>query len=600
MSADGWDLEEIRRRADLVEIISPHVRLRKAGRRLAGLCPFHQEKTPSFTIDPEKGLWHCFGCKAGGDLFRFVEMIEKVSFSEAVELLARRLGLPPRQRASPARQRERERMLSLHEEAARLFQAALRRQAGAAARAYLQRRGIANESIEEFELGYAPDQWEALLRALGKKGFSGRELAAAGLAVPRLMFPIRDATGRVIAFGGRALADDQQPKYLNSPETPIFQKGRTLWAFDRARRPMAEAGGAIVVEGYLDAIACHEAGLPGTVATMGTALTAQHVELLRRQVNRLVLAFDSDSAGLAAALRSRELFQQARLEVRVAIVPEGMDPDDVIRQRGAEAFRELVDDAAPMVEWELTRILSSAEGEGERARLEAFRQAISALARVPAGPDREYYVRWLAERYGPDSPDRRMPLEAELRQALAAEIKRTRGRPRGMPAPAAGERSTPGQGPERPTAGRLQASLLAGLLERKDLVDRYLASLEVEDFPSESHRAILQALQRLAARKDSVSAQDVLAELEPEARPALAELALEHLPEERIEESFASGVRRLVEARLRREETRLSSRLDEAGSTKEREAIQQQLTEIARRRSELAGRRMVGGEQGPS
>ncbi|UCC67019.1 MAG: DNA primase [Armatimonadota bacterium] len=611
MSADGWDLEEIRRRADLVEIISPHVRLRKAGRRLVGLCPFHQEKTPSFTVDPEKGLWHCFGCKAGGDLFRFMEMIEKVSFSEAVELLARRLGLPPRQRASPARQRERERMLSLHEEAARLFQAALHRQSGAAARAYLQRRGIAKESINEFELGYAPDQWEALLRALGKKGFSGPELAAAGLAVPRedrfydrfrnrLMFPIRDATGRVIAFGGRALADDQQPKYLNSPETPIFQKGRTLWAFDRARRPMAEAGGAIVVEGYLDAIACHEAGLPETVATMGTALTAQHVELLRRQVNRLVLAFDSDSAGLAAALRGRELFQQAGLEVRVASVPEGTDPDDVIRQRGAEAFRELVENAPPMVEWELIRILSSAEGEGERARLEAFRQAISALARVPAGPDREYYVRWLAERYGPDSPDRRMPLEAELRQALAAEIKRSSGRPRRMPAPAAAEGAAPGQGPERPTAGRLQASLLAALLEREDLVDRYLASLEVEDFPSEGHRAIFEVLRRLTARKDSLSAQGVLAELAPEARPALAELALEYVPGERIEESVASGVRRLVEARLRREETRLSSRLHEAGSTKEREAIQQQLTEIARRRSELAGRRIVGGEQGLS
>lgn len=622
MSAGGWDLEEIRRRADLAEIVSPHVRLRKAGKRLVGLCPFHREKTPSFTVDPEKGLWHCFGCKAGGDLFRFVEMIEKVSFAEAVELLARRLGLPPRERASPARQREKERMLSLHEEAAALFQTALRRKAGAAALAYLGKRGLAQESIEGFRLGYAPNSWDALLNAMGKKGFSGQELAAAGLAVPRddrpgrrpsggfydrfrnrLIFPIRDATGRVIAFGGRALAEDQQPKYLNSPETLIFQKGHLLWAFDRARRPMAEAGRAVVVEGYLDAIACHEAGLAETVATMGTALTAEHVELLRRQVSRLVLAFDSDSAGLAAALRGRTLFQSAfGQEVRVVSLPEGMDPDNVIRERGVQPFRELVEEAPPMIEWELTRILSKADGQGEQARLAAFREAISALARAPAGPDREYYLRWLAERYGPDSPDRRAPLEAELRQALAAEIKRSARPPRRIPAAAPGQdRRPPGEqgsarGParEKPAAGRLQASLLAAFLERSDLVGRHLASLEPEDFASEGQRGVFEALQRLSAANKPISAEAVLAELAPEHRAALAELALEYLPEERIEESVAAGVGRLIEARLRREEGGLLRRLDEAGSGEERDAVQRQLTEIARRRSELAGRRIVG------
>ncbi len=540
-------------------------------------------------------------------------MIEKVSFSEAVELLARRLGLPPRQRASPARQRERERMLSLHEEAAGLFQAALRKKAGTAALAYLHKRGLAQESIEGFGLGYAPDEWEALLNAMRKKGFSGQELAAAGLAVPRedrfydrfrnrLIFPIRDATGRVIAFGGRALAKDQQAKYLNSPETILFRKSQTLWAFDRARRAMADAGRVVVVEGYLDAIACHEAGLTETVATMGTALTGQHVELLRRQVNRLLLAFDSDSAGLAAALRGREHFQRAALEVRVVTLPAGLDPDDVIRQRGADAFRQLAEEAPPMVEWELARILSRAEGKGEQARLEALRDAIAALARVPPGPDREYYVRWLAERYGPDSPDRRRPLEAELRQALAAEIKRASRRSRRIPAAASGEDSAAGRGPERPAARRLQAGLLAAFLQRSDLAERHLASLEVEDFPAESQRAIFEALRRLLARKDSVSpanrpagwAEELLAELEPEARSALAELALEYLPEERIEESVAAGVGRLIETRLRREETELSRRLDEAGSKIERETIQQQLTEIARRRSQLAGRRIVG------
>jgi len=410
----------------------------------------------------------------------------------------------------------------------------------------------------------------------------------------RLIFPIRDATGRVIAFGGRALADDQQPKYLNSPETIIFQKGQTLWAFDRARRAMADAARAIVVEGYLDAIACHAAGFAETVATMGTALTAQHVELLRRQVNRLVLAFDSDSAGLAAALRGRELFQEAGLEVSVVSVPEGMDPDDVIRERGAEGFRALVEEAAPIVEWELTRILAAADGRGERARVAALRDAVSALARVPAGADREYYVRWLAERHGPDSPDRRRPLEAELRQALANEIKRTGRQPRRIPAPASGEGSGRTQGPEKPAPGRVQATLLAAFLQRGDLAERYLTSLEVTDFPAEGHKAVFETLRKLVERKDAVSAQAALAELAPEARPALAELALEYVPEERVEESVVAGVGRLVEARLRREVRALQRRLDEARSPEEREAVRRQLTEIDRRRSELAGRRTVG------
>ncbi len=605
MSAGGWDLEEIRRRADLVEIVSPHVRLRKSGARLTGLCPFHQERTPSFTVDPEKGLWHCFGCKAGGDLFRFVEMIEKVSFSEAVELLARRLGIPPKRPADAARQRTRERLLALHEQATKFFQALLQGNAGRGARAYLERRGISNESVEAFCLGYARDAWEALLNAMAKRGFSGQDLARAGLAVPRedhfydrfrnrLIFPIRDATGRVIAFGGRALADDQQPKYLNSPESPLFQKGQVLWNFDRARRAMAEAGRAVVVEGYLDSISCCEAGLTEAVATMGTALTAEHVNLLRRQVKSLVLAFDSDSAGLAAALRGRELFHQAELDVRVVSMPEGMDPDDVVREQGGEALRQLVADARPMIEWELSRVLARAEGQGERAEAEALRGAISVLARAPAGADREYYLRWLAERQGADAPDRRRPLEAELRQALAREIKRIEGRARRIPLAASGEGSAQRQGLEKPSAGRLQATLLAAFLQRGDLVERHLGSLEVEDFPNEGHRAVFEAMRRLMERGEPFSAQEVLAELEPDIHPTLAELALEYVPEEQIEESVASAVRRLVEVRLRRQEIALLQRLEGAGSREEQDGLRRQLTEIAGRRSELAGRRIVG------
>ena len=609
MSGGGWDLEEIRQRADIVEIVSPHVRLRKAGRRLTGLCPFHQERTPSFTLDPESGLWHCFGCKAGGDLFRFVEMIEKVSFAEAVELLARRLGLPPRQPADGARQRQRERLLALHEEACKFFESQLRADSGKQARGYLRRRGVKRESVEDFGLGYAPESWDALLAHMGRRGFAGEELARAGLAVARegggfydrfrerIIFPIRDAGGQVIAFGGRALSEDQQPKYLNSPETPLFQKGRTLWAFDRARRAMADAERAIVVEGYLDVVACHEAGLRETVATMGTALTSGHVELLRRRVEKLVLAFDSDSAGLAAALRARELFESAfGGGVRVASMPEGADPDAVIRESasGGQAFQDLVAAAVPMVEWELGRILRRAEGREERERLEVLGEAISALARVPAGVEREYYIRWLAEQWGVDSPDRRMAMEAAVRDELARRMTRGRGGARRTQDSSRAGSSVIEPGVGKPAASRVQGMLLAAFLQYGELASRYAPAVEAEDFGGEEERKIFEAIRGLVESRQPVVPQAVLQQLGSEAREALAGLALEEVPPERVEDSVASGVKRLLEARLRRREGVLLRMLEKAATQEEREAIRGELSEVTSRRSELAGQRLVG------
>ncbi len=606
MSGGGWDLEEIRRRADIVEIISPHVRLRKSGRRLSGLCPFHQERSPSFTVDPEKGLWHCFGCKAGGDLFSFVELTEKVTFQEAVELLARRLGLPPRTPADAARTRARDRLLSMHEEAAHFFAAGLKRGTGKRALAYLKRRGVSEESIEGFGLGYAPDAWDGLLQALGKRGFAGADLARAGLVLARndggfydrfrnrLIFPIRDASGRAVAFGGRALAEDQQPKYLNSPETPLFQKGQVLYGFDRARSAIAESGRAIVVEGYLDVIACHEAGFAETVATMGTALTSQHVDVLRRRTERLVLGFDSDSAGLAAALRGRELFARAGLDVRVITMPEGRDPDDVIRDRGAPAFGELVEAALPMIEWELSRVLARADGRGEREMMEAVRDAVSVLARVPGGVEREHYVTWLARRAASGSPDRLRNMESAVREELARRAARA-PRPARTTAPAArqvapAERQSAG----KPAASRLPDSLLAGVLQHGEYAGGVISELGAEDFPEPEQREVFEAIVRLGERGEAITPQSVLGEVEAAAKGLLARLALEEVPHDRVEEFLASSVGRLVEARLGRQQRQLQERLSEAASDEEREAIRKELTEVARRRSELAGQRIVG------
>ncbi len=612
MSRGGWDLDEIRRRADIIDIISPHVRLRKAGRRLVGLCPFHQERTPSFTVDPEKGFWHCFGCKAGGDLFRFVEMIEKVTFAEAVELLARRLGLPPKTPADGVQHRARERLLTLHNEAAQFFHTCLKGNRGTRALAYLRERGVSTQAAEDFLLGYAPDTWDSLLNFLEKRGFSGKELARAGLVVirqdgggfydrfrNRLVFPICDATGRVIAFGGRALTDDQQPKYLNSPETMLFQKGQTLWAFDRARRAMADSGRAIIVEGYLDAIACHEAGFTETVATMGTALTREHVELLRRRTERLLLAFDADSAGLAAALRGRELFQGAGLEVWVVTLPEGMDPDNVIRRRGAEAFKALLEAAEPMMEWELNRLLDQASlptgGKTERALMRALRQAVISLGRIPAGVEREYYIRWLAQKVvGSDSPDRLRAMETAIREELGRQpTRKGSAERRSEVAPTGGDRP-PQPETDRPASGRLQNWLLAAFLQHGETAARFLPMLESEDFTESEQRAIFEVIASLVERGAPVNAQVVLAEVSETARSLLAQLAMEEVAAERLDSFLEGTIRRVVEMRLRKRQKILSQRLNEPISEQEREALGQELTKVARQRSELAGWRIIG------
>ncbi len=633
MSAGGYDLEEIRRRADIVEIISPHVALRKAGRRLTGLCPFHKERTPSFTVDPESGLWHCFGCKAGGDLFRFLEMIEKVTFSEAVEMLGRRYGIAPMRRAEAAGAARRDRMLALHADAAKYFQRCLRAAAAQAARNYLSGRGLSAETIAGWGLGYAPPTWEALLKAMARRGYPGEELAHAGLAVAReagvsgeahhtaggqgfydrfrdrIIFPISDASGRVIGFGGRAMparpgTDEQQPKYLNSPETPIFQKGRLLYAFDRARRAMADAGRAVVVEGYLDAIACHEAGFPETVATMGTALTSDHVELLRRRVPRLVLSFDSDSAGLAAALRGRELFQQAALDVLVVTLPPDLDPDRVVREQGPEAFQALVTQAVPITEWELRRILSKAAPLVEHAsnvppeelRPEVLREAVAALARLSAGVEREYYVRWLAQQAGGSLPGGAGALEEALRAELGRADARRRGTAQrtsqGLPEAEGSSPPRPGErGGETVVVGRLEKSLLAAFLQQPDLAERYLAELEAEDFSSAEQQSLLATVAQLLQQGVPVTAQAVLERVEPEARELLAELAVTEVPQERLEEQVRRAIRRLVEGRLRREEGVLRLQIEAAASAQEREELLGRLSQCRRRRSELTGER---------
>lgn len=405
--------DEIRRRINILDVVSTHVTLKRSGRRYTGLCPFHSEKTPSFTVNPELGFFYCFGCHAGGDVFDFVMRMGSVSFPDALADLADRAGVRLERTAEEERQGgERERLLRTVAEAEAYYRAQLAAEEGRVARRYLAERGVDPAATEAFRLGYAPAGWDGLLRALRTRGFDGAALEQAGLAAARsgggghydslrhrLIFPIHDLQGRPVAFGGRAL-DDATPKYLNTRETALFVKGRTLYALDAARAAIRETGEAVVVEGYMDALACHQFGITNAVASLGTALTQDQVLLLKRFTGRAVLVYDADTSGMDAAERGLGIFEQAELPVRVAVLPGGADPDEFLRDKGAEAFRAVLAGAQSVFDYRFAMASARHDGRTVEGKV-GIVDEMSQLIIVAPNPVRQSeYVRLLAERLG--------------------------------------------------------------------------------------------------------------------------------------------------------------------------------------------------------
>jgi DNA primase len=455
------EIEEIKARLDIVEVIGASVRLQRAGRAYKALCPFHSEKTPSFIVSPDRQSWHCFGaCGTGGDIIAFVMKREGIDFPTALRLLAERAGVKlPERRASREQEERNARLYAANAEAARYYQALLlESDAAAEARAYLEKRGVDRAAIEKFALGYSLPGWDGLRRRLAALGFSDEEMLRAGLLVEgdgrpydrfrgRLMFAIRDEKGRVAGFGARALGDSL-PKYINTPATPLFDKSGTLYALDRAQAAIRAAGCAVIVEGYMDAIAAHQHGFENVVAQMGTALTEKQVRTLKRFASRIVLALDADAAGSEAMVRGHEVVREAlageeaavpvvtwrglvryqeavSVDLRVAVLPEGRDPDDVIRADPG-LWRSLVADAQPVLDFRLQAAAAAHDLSEPRGRSELVREFLPLLAQVGDPVVRAHYLQRLA----------RLALAGE--EALAAMLREIRpARPRSQAPPAA-------------------------------------------------------------------------------------------------------------------------------------------------------------------
>ena len=408
-------IEEVRASANIVDVVGSYVALRKRGRNYLGLCPFHSEKEPSFTVSNEKQIFHCFGCGASGSVFDFVMRTRNLTFAEAVRELANRFGIPlPQEEETGQAKKIREmaeRLRQINGMAARYFsENLLNRSSGKIAQEYLQTRGIDESTIEDFQLGYAPKSWDGLKRFLVKEKVDLKVAVQAGLLVPksggdsydrfrnRLMFPIKDVRGRTIGFGGRAL-DESMPKYLNSPETLIFHKGRTLYGMATAREACRQNNETLVVEGYFDLLALYNKSIHQVVAPLGTALTLNHVRMLSRLAPQAVLVFDGDQAGMEAALRSLEFFLREKMPVRFLPLPEGMDPDDFINKEGKDPFMQLLSEAKPLMEVFLEKSLSDYDGSVED-RLRIVREVTPMLRLLDSPVAQEGYLRVLDQRLG--------------------------------------------------------------------------------------------------------------------------------------------------------------------------------------------------------
>lgn len=408
-------VEEVRAHSDIVEVISSRIELKRAGAAFKACCPFHNERTPSFHVNPQRQIFHCFGCGTGGDVFRFIMEFEKTDFMGALRMLAERSNIEidfDRGESSGNRNRK-TRLLELHELAAAFYRDTLLKAPEAdGARDYLAGRRLSPEITDLFQIGYAPDSWDALLNHARSKGFQETELTDAGLLSSseksnrrydrfraRLMFPIRNEAGRVIGFSGRTLEKDfQGGKYVNSPETLLFHKSRILFALDQARKAIAESRSALIVEGQIDAIRCHEAGICNTVASQGTALTPDHARIIKRYADEVVLILDADPAGENAALKSIDAFVAAGLAVRVATLPEGEDPDSLIRDRGRAAFESAIESALPAIDFQLDTLSRRENIETQAGLLRVSQIIRKTLACCPTAVIRDRMLQRAAER----------------------------------------------------------------------------------------------------------------------------------------------------------------------------------------------------------
>ena len=585
-------VEQVRSRSDILQVVQSYVPLKRKGGRYWGCCPFHHEKTPSFSVVPDKGFFYCFGCHAGGNVFKFISLIENITYFEAIKLQAEKLNIPlperPKTPAEEARDREVASLRKVNEMARDFFHNCLTMTSyGKAGLAYFAGRGISEEVIEAFSLGFAPEAWDKLSTAFMKRGVSQELLLKAGLVSEsqkaqgvydrfrgRVIIPIADERGRVVGFGGRVL-DDSKPKYLNTQETVLFNKRKLLFGLDRSHRAIQEAGYAIVVEGYMDAISVFGAGVENVVASLGTAFTVEHAKKLMRYAKEIYFCYDSDEAGQQATIRALSLVvRDTGAVVKVITVPDGKDPDEYIRKHGAEAFRELVKKALPLVDYRLKYVLSHVAYdtlEGKGRALQEIMPVLTGVSQALLGE----YIKKLAQtlmideglvveelrRYSKVPMEMPEPVRAPLRQVVR-------------------EKDTAAK-----RAGRL---VIRAAWQDPGILMHTLTVVPLEGIADAAQREVLSFFQACAARGERAEDASAHGNLSEEAVSELSHALVETLDGRDETEAYTDSLKTLRKAYLESQylaHTEKAEAMMQAGDM----AYLEELNEVKRIKDEMDG-----------
>lgn len=589
---DPATLEQIRAASDVVDVIGSYLPLKRAGANFVTLCPFHKEKSPSFNVNPHRQIFHCFGCHKGGDVFTFVKEYENITFVEAVKRLAERASIPLVLDKTPGQEQARflkDTLLDMHEQIAKRWQAALQNDAaGQIARDYLQKRGVLAEAVQLFRLGYAPDAWDDTVNWAKSKGFEIATVEQAGLVIRneesvryydrfrgRLMFPICDEQGRVIAFSGRVLSGDEKTaKYVNSPETPIFTKGKVFFGLDKSKRAILDAGFAIICEGQLDLIACYMAGVRNIVAPQGTAFTSDHARILKRYVNEVVLCFDSDTAGQAAAARVQESLLASGLSVRVATIPAPHDPDTFIKEKGGPAFQELISRAREFFDFYLDHLCFIHDATTEKGQL--------AVVKDMGEMVRKSGDAVLIDKYAQKTS---MKLSSVMQLSLSPDAVRAQFKKapasRGFPASAAAEAADDPATQETMPSDR-EMWLLRFVLGSDEHIEWLAEHLELEWIQHSTVRDIIAA--RLQAHADhswTGLPAFLTSQADPFAQTLISEAVATELGKVDLARNLAEATRMLRNTHIERRLSALTARVSQPGVTDE------QLVEIEKEKAYL-------------
>jgi len=588
-------IDEVKQKTDIVDIISQDVRLTKSGRTMRGLCPFHTEKHPSFFVYPEQQSWHCFGCNNGGDVFSFIMKKQSIEFGEALRFLAERAGITITSKSEPETdKKEKERLYQINLAAAQYFHNFLLNSPTAEkARNHLSSKGISSKTIADFQLGYSLNSWDALRQYLLERAYTEAELLTAGLIVQaeggkthdrfrnRLMFPIADNKGRIIGFGARAL-DDSLPKYINSSQTPVFDKSSILYGIDKAATAIRQKDMAVIVEGYMDAITAHQSGFTNVVASMGTSITEKQVGILKNLSKNITLALDADAAGEEAMLRCVTYENSLDTEIKVIILPSGKDPDDVIKQ-DAKTWQHMLDEALPIVDYTFNKVASEFDLTTAKGKAAAVDKLLPTISEIKNAVRRAHYLQKLAQLVKVSEQS----LEATLSRMKRAQPRR---QPQQFEKPA-----TAGQALRPLLSSPIEEYCLALLLQHPELKARS-QELPPEYFESSENREVFLACQQTEDIKL------IRERLDSALHEHFDSLIVKSLPATQIEQKYNDCVLRLREKYLRsleaKKEAVLAMEAATGGTTAELAKLQEQGIEASSKLREVFAQRDQGRPRG--